>query len=542
MFTNGSIINFDNLRDTEEIKKRALANAVDGGPNSGFEIEGSDYFKDDQFANEFPEMKDEAALIISSEAYVNRLIDFDARMRQARGISRGMALELNELVPDMQSFNPLHYTQDLSGIKYEVSLEEISTKIWALIAAAVAVALAIIWKFISWLSGGSSGGGGGGGGGGGSSTAEASAGLLEAKKNVKVQVKTIEKVSDAAEKLKGETITVSVPAVLSHSDVTHSHIPPDVKKDIIALTKDSAGKIDPTDKTEVEIEVEIMAGLDEIVKENDKNVLRIATDSYVHILFTNNNEAIDLVADTFNVFGDVTNDITKKIEYMLSMVNAAGVDSSNHSAFSKIEFPDPTRIPNRQGSSFDTDLQHWPTSLNSQLAKHRETEIPPIFGDVLLKYHEGYSRLADNSWENLEKLFPVLEKGESVLKKLQEYSDGYYKSVKGGTGPEGSENNAITLRTMTRVVSSEMNSLMLVYSTLSKIYSDISLAGYDLLVAFSKHINRVITFHNKYGQPVPEGLSDVLSDVEKHMHTWRENPVHRRFLNDNAWKRSQRGK
>lgn len=540
MYTSGSIINFDNFNDTEEIKKRALSNAVDGGPNSGFEIEGSDYFKDDQFANEFPEMKDEAALIISSEAYVNRLIDFDARMRQAKGMSRGMALELKELVPDMQSFNPMHYTQDLSGIKYEVSLEAISAKIWALIAAAVAVALAIIWKFISWLSGGSSSGGGGGGGG--SSTAEAASGLREAEKNVKAQAKAAEKIANIASKLTGETVTVSVPAVLSHSDVTHSHIPPDVKKDIIALTKDSAGKINPDEKTEVEIEVEIMAGLDEIVKDNNNTVLRIATDSYVHLLFTNNHEAIDLVADTFNVFGEVADDVMKKIKTMLAMVNSAGVDSSNHGAFHQIELPEPTRIPNRTGSDYDTKLHYWAGNLSSQLRKHTETELPELFGDVLLKYYEGYSRLADNSWENLERLFPVLEEGESVLKKLQEYSDGYYKSVKGGAGPEGSEMNAITLRTMTSVVSSELNSLMLVYSTLSKIYSDISLAGYDLLVAFAKHINRIITFHHKYGQPTPEGLDDILADVEKQMSIWRENPVHRRFLNDNVWKRSQRGK
>lgn len=538
MNTNSSIINFDNLKDDATIRRRATDSAIEGGPNSGFELDDMSLFKDDAAAGEFPEMKDDFDLIITTEAYVNRLIDFDYRMRAAKGISRGMALELKELLPDLQSFNPLHYTQDTSGVKYEVSMEAISAQIWAMIVAAVAVGIAIIYKFISWLSGGSSGGGGGGGGG--SSTTDAVEGLKEAEKNVGVQVKSAEKVSKIATKLKGKKVKVAVPVTQSHADVTHSHMPPDVKEKIIRDTKDSAGKVDANQSQTVDIEVEILAGMNKIAADHKKDAMRISSESYIRLVFSEDTTGLDVIREAFDLFGDAADSLLAKIASLSDMIDSAGTDGSNHQAFANISLPEPTRIESTYYSSANLSiLQHWPILLNAELNKHKGNDPPDDFGETLAMFYRGYDRLGNSPWPKLLKLFPVLKEGEESLNKMKAFGDKYSKKV--GSSDPNAQTNALTLRAATRSVMSEMNSLMMIYSTLAKIYSDMSMGGFDMLSSFNRHLKRIATFITKYGQEIPPDLIEVQEDIQKHIDIWRKNPVNRRFMNDNAWSRHQRG-
>lgn len=125
--------------------------ALAGGPNSGLEL--PDVLKDGSLANEFPEMKEDMDLIISTESHVRRLQDLQSRIHERSGINRSMGMELLELVPDMQSFHEGSFTTDISSINAQPSLEAINGRLAAIIAAGIAIVVGLIWKLISWIMG-----------------------------------------------------------------------------------------------------------------------------------------------------------------------------------------------------------------------------------------------------------------------------------------------------------------------------------------------------------------------------------------------------
>lgn len=193
-----SIIDF-NFDDPPEVRRQAQINAEEGGPNSGFELQNIDFFKDGTAANTFPEMKDDIDLIVSTEAYVQRLIDLHERVSSARGMSRSFAVEFNELIPDMQAFSPNRFTEEITLTGWQPSLEALSAKIWALIIAGAVALIALIVKFFKWLFGGDSSSGGGG----------ASAGVAEVRQEKAQAVESVRSkkdLSSAFSKLNAATV------------------------------------------------------------------------------------------------------------------------------------------------------------------------------------------------------------------------------------------------------------------------------------------------------------------------------------------------
>lgn len=71
----------------------------------------------------------------------------------------------------LESYRPYSRRHRTEGIT-RMALEEASAGFWALLAVAVAAAIAMIIKMVSWFTGGSSAGGAGGGGGGGGAIAK----------------------------------------------------------------------------------------------------------------------------------------------------------------------------------------------------------------------------------------------------------------------------------------------------------------------------------------------------------------------------------
>lgn len=71
----------------------------------------------------------------------------------------------------LEAHRPYSRRHRTEGIT-RMALEEASAGFWALLAVAVAAAIAMIIKMVSWFTGDSAGGSGGGGGGGGGAIAK----------------------------------------------------------------------------------------------------------------------------------------------------------------------------------------------------------------------------------------------------------------------------------------------------------------------------------------------------------------------------------
>lgn len=150
MSTFPRLINLD-ADDDEVTRQRAMNSALNGGPNSGFALFNMDLFGEDAETNQFPELQEDIDLVVSTESYVRQLVELHRQVTSGGGMNKGLAMELHRLVPDMQSYGLNHFTEENSLVNYEATLESISGKLVAIIAAGIAILVGLIWKFVSWL-------------------------------------------------------------------------------------------------------------------------------------------------------------------------------------------------------------------------------------------------------------------------------------------------------------------------------------------------------------------------------------------------------
>jgi hypothetical protein len=119
------------------------------------------------------------------------LVSYGSRMESNSKLTLSLAMEGDQLMGST-SMVKLHFDASRGG-KYAVAMEEVSAGMWALIAAAVAAVVALIYKVCKWIGGGSFGGGSGGGGGGGGGGGSSSMTAVEVKQ-VATNVKAVERV------------------------------------------------------------------------------------------------------------------------------------------------------------------------------------------------------------------------------------------------------------------------------------------------------------------------------------------------------------
>lgn len=501
-----------------------------------------EFFSNPKLAEEFPEAKEEMANLVSMESYVEKLVNFDQRMRSARGISRGMALELKELVPDLQSFNPRAFTEEVSRIGLEPSLEAISGQLWAIIIAATAVIATMIYKFISWITGGSSSGGGGGGGGGSISVAKE--GLKETSQNVKAQSKIVGDVSHIVSSTHLNDVTVQVPAVQSHGAIDRSHIPEALKTELKKKTKDTGqANNSQTDET-VSIDVKIQRELEEIENSGLSKSDFPSNDSFALLIFSKDPKQIAVVADSFKIFGSVADDVTTQIsdlKKLLAHVNSSDEAASDWKSLGDIEDKHDTfyRRGHTLGGDKTSSATNWSLTLTAATLSLSNIEIPKRFDDAMAIFDRNYESMAHADWEELTKIFQVLQDGEKAMESVKTHVVEFSKKA-GGDITTDSGLVGQTLMNKMRKIRNEINALMVVYSKLTKIYADCSVMGYKLMKAYAANIARLMAFFHKYNLPNGEELQQVHDSIEENLVNYRANPVHQRFLSDAAWDQRQR--
>jgi hypothetical protein len=121
----------------------------EGSLNEGSELEeeSNSIFFEPTEIEQFDTRADDAVMA-SLESRINDLVYLSESIKTSKGMNQTFALEAEKLLPGFGGVSIGYYTKDTTATRYKVSLEEISKGIWALIAAAVAATIAIIYKLI----------------------------------------------------------------------------------------------------------------------------------------------------------------------------------------------------------------------------------------------------------------------------------------------------------------------------------------------------------------------------------------------------------
>lgn len=166
------------------------------GLNDGNELDNEltneDLFHD-VTAGEMPELEAEVKLVVAYEHQIHDLRALADDLERVGGINQDFVMEAERLLPGVLVSDkvPLgFFSVSTSATRYRMSMEEVTKGIWALIAAGIAAALAVIYKLYKWFTGDSSDKAGGGGGGGSSDGGKA-ASSHEAAGDVVNEVKRI---------------------------------------------------------------------------------------------------------------------------------------------------------------------------------------------------------------------------------------------------------------------------------------------------------------------------------------------------------------
>lgn len=148
------------------------------GLNEGNELDNeltNEELFEDPAAGQWPELEGEVRMIVATEDQIFDLEQLALSIEQVGGMSQRFAMESERIVPGLLINDrvPLgYYSKDTSATRLKISLEEITKGMWALIAAGIAAALALLYKLYKWFTGDKSEDGAGGGGGSGEAMAE----------------------------------------------------------------------------------------------------------------------------------------------------------------------------------------------------------------------------------------------------------------------------------------------------------------------------------------------------------------------------------
>ena len=107
-----------------------------------------------QLADAVFDVSTEENAIAAMEARLDDLRYLLDDIHKSHGMSQSFAMEAERLIPGFNGAAPIgYYTKTPTATQLKISLEEINKGIWVGIAAIAAAVIAMIWKFISWLTG-----------------------------------------------------------------------------------------------------------------------------------------------------------------------------------------------------------------------------------------------------------------------------------------------------------------------------------------------------------------------------------------------------
>lgn len=544
MLSNGSLINFDRLRDTEETQKKALASAATGGPNSGFEIDGMEFFKNPELANEFPEMKDDIDLIVSTEAYIARLVDFRHRVHTNKGMSRGMAHELLELVPSLESHtSPMHFTEQLSGIGVESSLEAIDIKLWAIISAAVVFVIGLIYKFISWL--------GLGGNKSEGTLEEVKEGIKEADKNIVKQEKAFDEASKAIVKAGHEEIEVPVPDKTKIQEIEQSDLPEPLKKEIIKASSHIGGAVGTPLVTVPRIKVKLREVLDDL--EGGAAIYNYIREpnKWARIVYSGRSPAMNMIVSAFDAFDSGSKVLLANLDYMediiteLERIDERPKDSDGAKSVYLHKSLEVKRGLNTiQGALLDKgefkvgtetydSISQWAVAVKT--ATHAvEPNGPPFehMEDLITAHEEAMRRLRKVKFLNILVFIDALQKAEPILKRFEKIAKSEAAREHMGLSDNDAwrVERAKSMMSIANRLSRDFNGMMMVYGIISKVYEEASKHGTMIVDKLRANARKIVAYYNKYGEQPPPTLEMLVDRLDQEAENMRQAEIQARML------------
>jgi hypothetical protein len=542
MLMSGSLINFDQFHDTDAIKQKAMMNAASGGPNSGFEIEGADFFKQPELANEFPEMKEDIDLIVSTESFVARLVDFRHRVIAARGMNRSMAVELLELMPSLESHTTTrHFTEDLSMIGCDWSLEAIDLKLWGIIAAAIAFVAALIYKFMDWL------GFGGGGNGGTGDLNQVKEGVKNADKNLAQQDKAITETMKLVRHTNGDYIEVKVPDHDDLKKIAESDLPEPLKKEIVRTTKQlGTGPRTNLDEKEHYIKVklsDVLADLEGGAAVYD--YLR-KPNKWARIIYQDKSYALEMVTSAFEAFKSgasivlgnigVMEELIKDLETLESGTDSMGKMAPGARVSSALDVMDMAMLNTgdfKVGGKSYPSLPHWAVEVKN--ATNDPSEYRPFFTDLedlLVSHEDAMRRLRNVNFGGILDFIDALQKAEPTLRRFDRIAKSEEARERNGMTMHDKargERAQVLFRVATQVAKN-FDALMMVYGIIAKVYEEASMHGTMIVEKLRSNAKKIVAFYNKHKEHAPPTLEKLVDDLEEQLKVHREHEMQARML------------
>lgn len=536
MLGHTPFISFD-FDDDETIRQKAENNVITGGPNSGFEIEDERFFTDPELANTFPELKEDIDLIVSTESYIDRLVDFDRRLKATGGISRSMSHELFELVPDLQSYSsPSHFTEDVSGVRWVASCEQLSVQIWVIIAAAAAFVIALIYKFLRWIFGGSSNNSTSGS----NDIKTAQEGIREAGKKVRKQEEIMEHVSEIVSKTNSQTVELDIPSIVNKDEIERSHIPEEIKERILSQHQDigtSTSAIVPEPKRQTFRLKELLISLEGGKQAYD---YLVNPNRYARVVYDLRTSALDLIMDSISGFRLYAGLVSKQADLLKEMLDELDGEldpkSENDmrrfdSALRTLEVTDQQFATIRVGRSTFDNMGGWATTLTTSIVEtaHQSEKFSDI--DMLIARHAKASKLlakADFSslvlfFDTLKDALPVLDR----VKQMGEYQEGKSRVME--VSRSGQERAAAVMRVQ-RSIAANISALMRVYSEVSRVIVEVNLHGFKVVDTLRKHSAEIIAAYRRFGSIPPPSLVELNRELEGSTESYRENIIGRNMV------------
>lgn len=511
---NGNLINFD-AQEPESIKRKALMNAYRGASNSGFEIDEVEFFKDGAIAGEFPELKEEINLMISTESLVVDLLSLQSRIRINKGMTRNMGMELLEMIPTLESHTSVrHFTEQLSGIGVETSLEAIDFKLWGIIAAAVAFIGGLIYKFRKWMTGNSDG----------KDTPSASE-TKEVGEKFDENLKANEDMGKIVDKSKNEEVVAEIPAVQDHPKIENSHLPDTIKDAILGATSplgsSSAAAIQPGETVEVKFSItDVLLAIDDgrAVHEYIKNPNR-----YARLLFGNRTRTLRKIIAAFTRFDNIVaavkanfdfmEEVTETfIHYMGGAVNEQGsVVSSAIGDLKILKF-------SSAGIEIDGPLENlldFSNQLMDEIGTEENVEEFKDIGHILESIRNGMTEMASVKWQEIHPIYALMEQGEKALHEATEMVENIKRRNAGYDLDPDVERRSRDMLALIRELQSNIVGLMKLFSILTNTYREVTLLNTKVLTVITSNAHGIASFYRRYDLQMPEVLAGIIEEIEE---------------------------
>lgn len=561
MHLNGSLINFDDFDEPLEVRAKAYMNASSGGPNSGFEIDNLLAFKEATFTNEFPEMKEEVQLMISSEAYVNRLLEFRGRVQSAKGMSRGMAHELMELIPTMESFtSPKHFTELVSGVGLEMSLEAINAKVWALVIAAIAFVAGLIHRFTNWFSGGKK------------STAASmesagKEGVREAEQNFKSNTESLKKSIEATRKLRDEKTQVRIKAGYDREALLRSRVHEQMKKIV-----EDAEKAAPREvyKTPEEIKAEMadkirnhtaltheqLVPKERVIEFNLRELaLAIGEDGakvydyltnpdvFISIVTKPNSPMNDLIVDLINNFGTLLHPVMAKVDMLrdISEVMVNNIESFGPKEIDKSVTAEYEVLYNKEAVETRTNLRFGGVTfpnmddIAGQLHEALTStgfQRPPFkdLQDFLTAYAAAMNHYDKADFKKLQDMFYLLTVAEKAFAEVEKNVEKAHSEAKDWTPNPDLVEHANRIIEVANVVQRDLRMLVKIQNLLTTFLAVLSEDAMKILFILARNIDSIELFYKRFDLEIPQELEECRGLVKKEVEKAVEHPVRKNFI------------